>query len=155
MQDFLTKEDWVKVKQLVKILKPFILATKHIEGNANSYGVKGLYRALQELIINIELLYQVLIQTQQNLRNVDNCFLKSSVNIALQKLNKYFNKIKAKSPYYFIAVILYPSLKRAYFYNKWKQQLQQQKHAKRCMEIVFNNYINKQVGKEDKEVVKL
>ena len=40
--------------------------------------------------------------------------------MALQKLNKYFNKIKLKSPYYFIAAILYPSLKRAYFRNKWK-----------------------------------
>jgi len=40
--------------------------------------------------------------------------------MALEKLNKYFNKIKLKSPYYFIAVILHPSLKRAYFYNKWK-----------------------------------
>jgi len=110
----------VEVKQLVKILKPFILATKYIKGDTNSYGIKGLYRALWELIINIELLCQILIQTQQNLKNVDDFFLKSSINMALQKLNKYFNKIKAKSLYYFIVVILYPSLKRVYFYNKWK-----------------------------------
>jgi len=36
----------VEVKQLVRILKPFILATKRIEGDANSYSIKGLYGAL-------------------------------------------------------------------------------------------------------------
>ena len=40
--------------------------------------------------------------------------------MAIKKINKYFNKMKAESPYYFTTVILYPSLKRAYFYNKWK-----------------------------------
>ena len=56
-QDALTIKDWQQVEQLIKILKPFILATKRIEGDANSPGVKGLYSALQELITNIELLY--------------------------------------------------------------------------------------------------
>ena len=41
--------------------------------------------------------------------------------MAIKKINKYFNKMKAESPYYFAAVILYPSLKRAYFCNKWKR----------------------------------
>ena len=45
-------------------------------------------------------------------------FLKLGVNIAIKKINKYFNKIKAKSPYYFTAVILYLSLKHTYFHNK-------------------------------------
>ena len=57
MQDLLTNNNWKQVKQLVKILKPFILATKRIKGNANSPSIKGLYSALQELITNIELLY--------------------------------------------------------------------------------------------------
>ena len=56
-QDALTNKDQQQVKQLVKILKPFILATKRIKGNTNSPSVKGLYSALQELITNIELLY--------------------------------------------------------------------------------------------------
>jgi len=38
--------------------------------------------------------------------------------MAIQKINKYFNKIKDKSPYYFTTVILYPLLKRAYFHDK-------------------------------------
>ena len=46
IQDFLTTEDWAEVKQLVKILKPFISATKRIKGNANNPRLKGLYRAL-------------------------------------------------------------------------------------------------------------
>ena len=46
LQDALTNKDWQQVEQLIKILKPFILATKHIKGNANSPGVKGLYSAL-------------------------------------------------------------------------------------------------------------
>ena len=56
-QDSLTNDNQKQVEQLVKILKPFILATKHIKGNANSPSVKGLYSTLQELITNIELLY--------------------------------------------------------------------------------------------------
>ena len=40
--------------------------------------------------------------------------------MAIKKINKYFNKMKAESPYYFATVTFYPSLKRAYFYNKWK-----------------------------------
>ena len=43
-QDFLTKEDQVEVKQLIRILKPFILATKYIEGNANSYSSRSMPR---------------------------------------------------------------------------------------------------------------
>ena len=66
----------------------------------------------------MELLRQILIRTQQNLKNADDSFLKSGVNMALQKLDKYFDKMKAESPYYFIAVILHPSLKRAYFRDK-------------------------------------
>ena len=46
MQNFLTIEDWAEVKQIVNILKPFILATKRIEGNANSPRLKGSYGAL-------------------------------------------------------------------------------------------------------------
>ena len=56
-QDALTDDDWKQVEQLIKILKPFISATKRIEGDANSPSIKGLYGALQELITNIELLY--------------------------------------------------------------------------------------------------
>ncbi len=54
--------------------------------------------------------------------------------MALQKLDKYFNKIKAKNPYYFIMVIFHPSLKHAYFRNKWKRWLQWWKYAERYME---------------------
>jgi len=75
--------------------------------------------------------------------------------MAIEKINKYFNKIKAESSYYFAAVILHPSLKRAYFRDKWKRWPQWWKHAKRCIETLFNDYINKQVDKEDKELVKL
>ena len=41
--------------------------------------------------------------------------------MAIQKINKYFDKIKDESPYYFATVIFYPLLKRAYFRNKWKR----------------------------------
>ena len=64
IQDFLTIENQAEVKQLIKILRPFILATKYIKGNTNNPRLKGLYRALQKLIINIELFGQVLIRTQ-------------------------------------------------------------------------------------------
>ena len=56
-QDSLTNNDQKQVEQLVKILKPFILATKYIKSDVNSPSVKGLYSALQESITNIELLY--------------------------------------------------------------------------------------------------
>ena len=141
-QDMLTDKDWQQVEQLIKILKPFISVTKCIKSNTNNLRLKGSYKALQESIINIELLRQILIQTQQSLKNKNNSFIKSGINIALQKLNKYFDKIKLKSPHYFILVILYPSLKRAYFYNKQKQWLQWQKHTKQYIETVFNDYIN-------------
>ncbi len=38
--------------------------------------------------------------------------------MAIEKINKYFDKIKAESPYYFAVVILYLSFKRAYFCDK-------------------------------------
>ena len=56
-QDSLTNDNWKQVEQLIKILKPFISATKRIKGDANSPSVKGLYSALWESITNIELLY--------------------------------------------------------------------------------------------------
>ena len=57
IQDLLTNDNWKQVEQLIKILKPFILATKCIKGDTNSPSVKGSYGALQELITNIELLH--------------------------------------------------------------------------------------------------
>ena len=57
LQDALTNNNQQQVERLIKILKPFISATKRIEGDANSPGVKGSYGALQKLITNIELLY--------------------------------------------------------------------------------------------------
>ena len=57
MQDSLTNNNWKQVKQLIRILKFFILAIKHIKNNANSFGIKGLYNILWELIPNINLLY--------------------------------------------------------------------------------------------------
>ena len=60
-QDFLTTEDWVEVEQLIKILKPFVSATKRMEGDANNPGLEGLYGALWELIINMELLCQIFV----------------------------------------------------------------------------------------------
>ena len=38
--------------------------------------------------------------------------------MAIKKINKYFNKIKTQSIYYFIIIIPYLSLKCAYFHNK-------------------------------------
>ena len=75
--------------------------------------------------------------------------------MAIQKMNKYFDKMKDESPYYFAAVILHPSLKRAYFRDKWKRWPQWWKHAERCMETIFTDHINDQEDKEDKELVKL
>jgi len=117
LQDTLTDEDWQQVEQLVKILKPFVLATKRMEGDANSPGVEGSYGALWESITNIELLHQILQRTQQSLKNEYNSFLKSGVNMTIQKINKYFDKMKAESPHYFATVILHPFLKHACPYS--------------------------------------
>ena len=152
-QDALTDDDWQQVERLVKILKPFISATKRMEGDANSPGVEGSYGALWESITNIELLHQILQRTQQSLKNESDSFLKSGVNMALQKINKYFDKMKDESPYYFAAVILYPSLKRAYFRDKWKRWPQWWKHAERCMETIFADFINDQEDEEDEQLV--
>ena len=111
LQDVLTDDDWKQVEQLLKILRPFVLATKHMEGDANTPGVEGSYGTLWESITTIELLHQILHRTQQNLKNENNFFLKSGINIAIQKINKYFDKMKDESPYYFTAVILHPLLK--------------------------------------------
>ena len=92
-----------------------------MEGNANALGVKGFYGALWESIISLDTLYKHLLQAEQNLKNEDESFLKSGITMAIQKVNKYFNKFKAESPYYFAAVILYPSLKRAWFADKWRK----------------------------------
>jgi len=43
----------VEIKQLIKILKPFILATKYIKNDANHFGVKGLYKFSKALKIKI------------------------------------------------------------------------------------------------------
>ena len=118
-QDALTDDDWNQVEQLLDILRPFLAATKRMEGDANTQGVEGSYGALWESITAIELLHQILQRTQQRLKNEDNSFLKSGVNMAIQKVNKYFDKMMDESPYYFTAVILHPSLKRAYFRDKW------------------------------------
>jgi hypothetical protein len=42
----LTDNNWKQVEQFIKILKPFISATKCIEGDTNSPSVKGLYSTL-------------------------------------------------------------------------------------------------------------
>ena len=46
LQDTLTDADWVNVKCLIKILRPFVQATKYIKGDANTPNIKGFYSAL-------------------------------------------------------------------------------------------------------------
>ncbi len=59
--------------------------------------------------------------------------------------------MKAESPHYFAVVILHPFLKHAYFRDKWKRWPLWWKHAERCMETLFDDYINEQVDEEDEE----
>ena len=63
--------------------------------------------------------------------------------------------MKDESPYYFAAVILHPSFKQAYFRDKWKRWPPQWKHAKRCIETIFTDYINDQENEEDEKLVEL
>ena len=56
-QDIFINKNQQQAKQLIKILKPFILAIKRIKNNANSPSIKSLYSALQELITNIKFFY--------------------------------------------------------------------------------------------------
>ena len=57
LQNVFINKNWQQIKQLIKILKPFVSATKHIKGNTNRPSVEGSYSALWELIINIKLLH--------------------------------------------------------------------------------------------------
>ena len=151
-QDFLTDSDWKLIEQLVKLLKPFMKMTKRMEGDANASGVEGSYGALWESIISLDTLHKHLLRAEQKLKNEDDSFLKSGITMTIQKVNKYFDKFKTESPYYFAAVILHPSLKRAWFADKWRKWPMWVRHAEKSIETLFAEYLEAEDEEEAEEL---
>ncbi|KAK5157209.1 hypothetical protein LTR16_012490, partial [Cryomyces antarcticus] len=54
-----------------------------------------------------------------------------------QKLDQYWDKMTTETPFYIAATILNPSLKLAYFEDKWRRFPDWHKRAKQQMEKLF------------------
>ncbi|KAK5275827.1 hypothetical protein LTR16_012083, partial [Cryomyces antarcticus] len=58
-----------------------------------------------------------------------------------QKLDQYWDKMTTETPFYFTATVLHPSLKQAYFQDKWRKYPEWQKRAKTQMEKIYKEYV--------------
>jgi hypothetical protein len=148
-QDMLTEEDWAQIERLVRLLRPFAKQTVRLEGNPDEEELEGTYGALWETITSMEFLHQKLQAAKISVQGEDDSYFKSGVEMAIQKVNKYFDIMREDSPYYFAAVILHPELKKAYFQDKWRSWPGWIRSAVNSMDKLFNEYVEAETDDDD------
>lgn len=109
----LTAKDWATINEYIRLLAPFLEATKLLEGRGNV----GRHGAIWEVVITFEWLLDELEEQKDRLSQVDynhpdapEDHLKINVNLAHAKLSEYYRKFD-DSPIYYTATILHPHYK--------------------------------------------
>lgn len=142
--DFLDAKDWEELRHFEELLKPFMRATKRVEGNATS----GTYGALWEVIPTMDYLFNKLKKHADEVTAKPSLFTdhyQHCLNHGFFKLSEYYTKID-DSRLYHAAVALNPCRRFHYFETAWKHNTDGHKaisNAKRQTRELFSEYLAK------------
>lgn len=136
-EDRLTKDDWEEIDRFLVILEPITFATKYLEGNP---GVSE-FGSLWAIFPALNMLSEQLDLAINNTKDEPESYFKSGILMGKQKLDQYWDKVTTETPFYFAATVLHPSLKQAYFQDKWRKYPEWQKRAKMQTEKIYEEYV--------------
>lgn len=120
-EDQLTNEDWAEIERFIKLLAPFEYTTKRLEGNASRHGHEGSHGAVWEVIPTFQHLYNGLLKAQADAKDEEDSQYKIGLNLGVEKMNTYWEKLIYQSRVYIVATMLHPSLNLAWFKCHWKR----------------------------------
>ena len=115
-EDILSPEEWEGIKEVIKVLKPLLHFTKLAE--RRDVGLQDWVPIVDKLISHF---YEAS-QRFQSMADENPTYewLFICCEKAWDKLNEYYQLVD-KSPAYYTAVVMDPSLKFAWFEQKWNE----------------------------------
>ena len=152
--DAIRDEDWTEVRQFLKLLRPFVTATIHLQGNSEDEGFEGARGSLWEIFTWMDLLSTKLDKAiERSASDLEDSHFKSAVLCGKQKINEYWDRMSLETPYYFAATILHPKLKLAWFKDHWRKYPLWIKRAENGMKALFQEYVaDEQLDQEDEDL---
>jgi hypothetical protein len=87
--DAISDEDWTEVRQFLKLLRPFVTATIHLQGNSEDEGFEGARGSLWEIFTWMDLLSTKLDKAiERSASDLEDSHFKSAVLCGKQKINE-------------------------------------------------------------------
>ena len=119
-QDRITADDWENVREYLRLLGPFVEATKHLEGNAEHDGDEGVRGSIWEVFIWLQTLYTKVEKRLEKLKKEPESQFKTSLKFGKEKMDEYWSKLIYETPYYYTSIILHPNHGVTWFEKHWK-----------------------------------
>jgi hypothetical protein len=140
LDDELTEEDWVMIRQFVDLLRPFKKMTKHLEGNANKAGCEGSKGAVWEVLESMDFLNSRLESLAiATAHEVNPTYFNVGIQTGWSKLQKYY-MLTDESPIYRAAIVLHPGSKEFYFEDKWATKKAWIKEMRIAVKSLYQKY---------------
>lgn len=141
--DRIRRADWEEIKLYLRLLRNFVEATAHLEGNADHEGSEGSRGSLWEVLPWMQAMYDEVTKaiTKQERAEADTPFL-SSLKLGREKLDEYFSKLINDTSYYYAAVVLHPDYQLAWFQDHWRKFPRWTDTVKKGMKSFVREYID-------------
>ncbi len=141
IDDKITAEDWNEVRSYLRLLRHFVEATSHLEGNAETEGFQGTRGAIYEVFIWMQTMWTQLDRALARLP-VEDSRLRVSFEYGKEKLDEYWKLMVYDTPWYIASIILHPDLKMEWFETHWQRKYPDWvKTAKKQMQNFVDNFM--------------
>lgn len=148
--DAVTDEDWTEVRRFLKLLRRFVTATIHLQGNSEDEGFEGARGSLWEVFTWMDLLSVKLDRAiETSVDEPEDSHFRSAVLCGKQKIDEYWDRMSVETPFYFAATILHPNLKLAWFKDHWRKYPLWIKRAETGMKSLFQEYVANEQSEEE------
>lgn len=157
-QDKITADDWEDVREYLRLLGPFVEATRHLEGNAEHGEGQGLRGSLWEVFIWLQLLYTKVEKRLERLKKEPDSQFKTSLKFGKEKMDEYWSKMIYETPYYYASIILHPDHGIAWFERHWKGYapwIKEVKTGMRKFVILFGERLERAVGETEQQAERI
>ncbi|TKA54703.1 hypothetical protein B0A49_13065 [Cryomyces minteri] len=134
--DVLSADDWHELTELLALLKPLKMESKHVQ--SDPYDCQ--HGTLHEALTSIDFLMSKLESFKEQHKHLPSSHLKACINLGWKKLNKYY-LLSDQTSAYRAAIVLHPHYKMGWFYKHWsdlhKDWIGQ---AKEAVEELYKDY---------------
>ena len=140
VDDALTNDDWLELKELLALLQPLKQTSLFIQGDG-AYVIDGgvRYGSLFENLQAIDFLLTKLEDLKKQYEYQPATHFKASINLGWKKLNKYY-ELSDSTAAYRAAIMLHPYYKMRWFEEHWKEHRTWITSAKEAVIEEYNKY---------------